>query len=384
LAASVFELDLSRQREAVANEPGQLARAPRPVLIDEWQRWPEVWDVVRRQVDAGAAPGTFLLTGSAAPLAAPVHSGAGRILPLRLRPMALSERPGLNPSVSLEACLGGGAEISGPTDLSFQRYAEEITSSGFPGIRTLAPQLRARQLRGYLDALVTRQFPAQGLTLRRPESLRRWLRAYAAAIATSTSYARILDAATPGDSDKLAKTTTIAYREVLASLWLLDDVPAWIEGEDFLSGLRRSPKHFLADPALAAGLLRLDSAALTAGRARTAFDPRYGSIAGRLFEGLTALSLKVYADAVEASVSHLRTADGAHEVDFIVQRGQDVVAIEVKLAPSVDAADVRHLTWLRGRLGDRLREAIIVNTGPAAYRRRTDGIAVVPLALLGP
>jgi predicted AAA+ superfamily ATPase len=80
----------------------------------------------------------------------------------------------------------------------------------------------------------------------------------------------------------------------------------------------------------------------------------------------------------------LRTRNGDHEVDFVVERGRDVVAIEVKLKPLVEEADVRHLTWLAGHLGPRLKAAIVLTTGPNAYRRPADGILVVPASLLGP
>ena len=56
----------------------------------------------------------------------------------------------------------------------------------------------------------------------------------------------------------------------------------------------------------------------------------------------------------------------------------------VKLAATVDDPDVRNLRWLREKLGARLREAVVITTGPHAYRRPEDGICVVPLALLGP
>jgi len=60
-----------------------------------------------------------------------------------------------------------------------------------------------------------------------------------------------------------------------------------------------------------------------------------------------------------------------------------VVAIEVKLARSVSSEDAKHLAWLKQKLGDRVLDQVILTTGPQAYRR-ADGIAVVPLALLGP
>jgi len=111
---------------------------------------------------------------------------------------------------------------------------------------------------------------------------------------------------------------------------------------------------------------------------------RDGPLAGALFESLVTLSVKVYAQAAEARVSHLRTKAGEHEVDLIVGReDQRVVALEVKLTSAVSDHDVRHLVWLREQIGDDLLDAAVVTTGPYAYRR-PDGIAVIPAALLGP
>jgi uncharacterized protein len=111
--------------------------------------------------------------------------------------------------------------------------------------------------------------------------------------------------------------------------------------------------------------------------------PRDGTLLGALFESLVTLSVPVYAQRNEASIGHLRTARGRQKIDLILQRDDGrVVAVEVKLALVVDDRDVRHLTWLKEKLGDQLLDSVVVTTGPAAYRR-ADGIAVVPLALLG-
>ena len=89
----LFRLDSRARRETVLADPEVLLRAPKPVLVDEWQLVPEVWDVVRRSVDADPTPGQFLLTGSATVRpGASAHSGAGRIVRLRMRPMTLVER----------------------------------------------------------------------------------------------------------------------------------------------------------------------------------------------------------------------------------------------------------------------------------------------------
>ena len=106
---------------------------------------------------------------------------------------------------------------------------------------------------------------------------------------------------------------------------------------------------------------------------------------GALFESLVTLSVRVYAQAAEARVGHLRTRGGRHEVDLIVERDDGkVVAIEVKLGKTPGAREVKHLNWLAKELGDDLLDAAVITTGRDAYRRPQDRIAVVPAALLGP
>lgn len=104
---------------------------------------------------------------------------------------------------------------------------------------------------------------------------------------------------------------------------------------------------------------------------------------GRLFESLVDLSVRVMASSLDATTSHLRTQNGDHEIDLIVEaRDGRTIAIEVKLGATIDDADVRHLNWLHRQIGDRLVGRVVINTGKFAYRR-PDGVAVVPLALLG-
>lgn len=94
--------------------------------------------------------------------------------------------------------------------------------------------------------------------------------------------------------------------------------------------------------------------------------------------------MRVYAQACEAEVSHLRTHRGEHEIDLIVERDDGrVVAIETKLSRTPDKESIRHLRWLSEQIGDDLLDAVVITTGEEAYRRQ-DGIAVVPAALLGP
>ena len=383
-AATVHRLDDEAERSIAAADPSRLLGSDRPILIDEWQRVPESFDRVRRAVDEGAAPGSFLLTGSATPTGLPAHSGAGRVVRVRLRPMTLAEREVEHPSVSLAELLDGARPpLGGRTSVDLERYVEEILTSGFPGIRELGPRFRRAQLDGYLDHLVDHDFEDLGRALRRPATLRRWMAAYAAATATTTSFEKIRAAAAGDRGEKPARATTQPYRDVLERLWILDPVPAWLPTRNRLARLSSPAKHHLADPALAARLLGVDAGALLEARSGGPDLPRDGILLGALFESLVTICVRVYAQRAEARTAHLRTWSGDREVDLIVERGSAVVAFEVKLGRVVEDRDVRHLLWLQKELGDDLVDAVVVTTGPEAYRR-PDGIAVVPAALLGP
>ncbi len=383
-AATVYRLDDEAERSIAQADPLRLLEGPLPVLIDEWQRLPESFDRVRRAVDAGTPAGSFLLTGSASPTVRPTHSGAGRIVQLRLRPMTLAERDLATPTVSLRGLLqAGNAPINGRTDVNLEQYAQEVLASGFPGLRGLSDRLARVQLDGYIDRIIDRDFEELGRVVRRPGTLRRWMQAYAAATATTTSYEKIRDAATSGQGEKPTRATTQPYRDVLERLWILDPVPAWLPTRNRLARLSAPPKHHLADPALAARLLGVDADVLLHPRPAGPPIAREGTLLGALFESLVTLSVRVYAQAAEARTAHLRTWSGDREIDLIVERGQKLVAIEVKLGQVPEERDVRHLHWLRNEIGDDLADAIIITTGHVAYRR-PDGIAVVPAALLGP
>ena len=384
-AKTAWYLDDPAHRAIVEADPSHVLHGEPPTLIDEWQRVPAVWDAVRRAVDRGAKPGSFLLTGSAAPIISPAHSGAGRIVQLRMRPMSLPERGVTTPTVSLKTLLSGtAAAVTGTSSLLLTDYLQELVATGFPAIRRLSGRALRLQLDSYLLRIIDRDMEEQGVAVRRRDSLHRWLAAYAAATGTTASFEKIRDAATAGQGDKPAKTTTQPYRDVLERLWLLDELAAWSPTRNRLQRLSLSPKHYLADPGLAVRLLGLDATALLSGNTPETIVHRDGALLGALFEALVVLGIRVCAAAAEARVYHFRQHSGRHEVDCIVEREDGrVLAIEVKLRAAIGDEDVHNLLWLREQLGSDLIDAVVINTGPAAYRR-TDGIAVVPAALLGP
>jgi hypothetical protein len=383
-ARTVWRLSRPAQASVVAADPQQALDAPPPVLLDEYQRVPPVFDAVREAVDEDSAPGRFLLTGSAPSPGS--HSGAGRITTVRMRPLTLPERGVSAASVSLASLFEGtfSAPVAGTCALRLSDYTDLILASGLPGLQHLHGTPLQIQLDGYLERIVERDMSEGGHSLRRPATLMAWLRAYAASVSTTTSWEKVRDAASAGAGTKPARTTAAPYVDTLTRLRILDEVPAWIPSHNHLNRLTQAPKHHLADPALAARLVGATRASLLRGRGET-FTPLDGTYLGQLFESLATLSVRVFAATLPASVSHLRLDSGRREVDLIVERDSDraIVAFEVKLSGDVNYEDVKHLQWLREELGEQVVDAVVLTTGPAAYRR-PDGIAVVPLGLLGP
>jgi len=383
-AVTTYQLDDPATLAVAQGQLSRLVEGVEPILIDEWQRFPAAWDLVRRAVDSDNRAGRFLLTGSATAANPTTHSGAGRIVTRRMRPMSLPERQVASPTVSLAELLAGKASIAGDADLTLTDYTHEIVRGGFPGMRHLSDDLNSAALRSYARLVVDRDVPEAGLGIRNPAALTAWLTALAAATGTITSYERLREAASPGRGNPPAKSTTGPWQNALERTFVSDPLPAWSPGLNHLGRLAKSAKHYLVDPALACSLLDVDEDDLLAGREGGPAVPRDGTLLGAMFEALAGLTIRVAAQAADASVGHLRRESGDHEVDFVVSgRRRRHLAIEVKLAEVPAARDARHLLWLKARMGDDLTDMVLLTTGRTAYRR-PDGIAVVPLALLGP
>lgn len=154
-------------------------------------------------------------------------------------------------------------------------------------------------------------------------------------------------------------------------------MPAWFPNRSPFKKLTTGPKHQIFDPGIAATLLGITPSALVSR------DPGSWELFGQLFESLATLTIRSAGQAAEAHAAHLRTQGGRQEDDLILERYDGkVLAFEVQLTQTPTGSDVRHLHWLGEQLGPRLMDKIVVTTGTHAYRR-TDGVAVVPLALLG-
>lgn len=302
---------------------------------------------------------------------------------MRMRPLTLPERGITTPTGSLGALLRGERTVTGRAEVALPDYVTEIAAGGFPGLRNSSPRALARQLDSYIDRIVDHDLAEEGFVVRRPATVKAWMAAYAAAVGTTASWEKIRNAARTATDAPPAKTTTLPYIELLTALRILDPVPAWAPNANHLGALTQAPCHHLVDQALAVRLVKRNATQLLAGQAPDSVVPRDGGVLGGLVESLATLSVRVFAQANDARVGHLRSKNGRHEIDVIVETDDGIVGIEVKLTSAVDDNDVKHLRWLRDQLEAEVIDTVVLHAGPQAYRR-PDGIAVVPLALLGP
>lgn len=371
-AKTTLQLDTAVGRALYAADTS-LAFFEKPLLVDEWQEAPDVWNSIRHSVDSGVELGSYIITGSASPRdKSGTHTGAGRILSLRMRPMGLHERGLGTGGVKFSNLFNPEYIASGTSEAGLLDYVHEIVSSGFPGIRALPQKVRRRHIDSYIQLIIDRDLPEGGYAPRNPVHLRRWLESYAAATATTASF-NTLSKAVSGDGEYLSKDLTRSYREHLARIWILDSLPGWIPAHNDMKRISQAPKHFLADPALAASLLGVTEKMIA--------DEKKGKYLGQFFEALSVLTIRVMAQTEEMKCYHLRTHNGIHEVDMILERPEGgVLAVEVKAKTTPTLSDSRHISWLQNQRDDVIG-GVIISTGQHAYRLE-NGVNVVPLAML--
>ncbi len=372
----LLDLDPEAQR-AAGVDPRLLLAGAVPRLIDEWQREPQVWDAVRREVDARRSPGQFILTGSATPQDQAVrHSGAGRMTVVALRPMTLFEQ-GFSPgTVSIAALLDGQVPPTGTSALDVTAYAERIVVGGWPGLIGRSVSDATRFMDGYIDTIVEHDIEVVSGGRRNPRLVRRFLLAYAQMSAHPARLSTIVERARGiAEDEGPSRWTAQPYLDALARLMVVDDLEAWNPELRSRTRLMTTPKRHLVDPSLAAALMGCDPTRLL-GDLNTL---------GYLFESLAARDVRVYAAAADATAYHYRERAGELEVDLVVERRDGAwVGAEVKLGTALidDAANA--LLHLGSARTTRPPAALVVLTATEYAYQRPDGVYVVPLGLLGP
>ena len=321
--SAVFLDERVNQALSAGMDPGRVLEGEAPRLLDEWQLAPGIWNPMRRACDGRGLRGQFILTGSANPPDDLTrHSGAGRIIRVRMRPMSLFESGDSDGSVSLGEVLTGGPCRSADQGRSLEDVLKMACRGGWPQHIGAGVDMAGAAARAYLEEITRTDVSRVDGVERNPLKVRRLLVSIARNVATDVKHTTLAaDTATGAGRPELERRTVAQYLDALERLFVVERVPAWRPHLASRAQTRHASKLHLADPSLTVAVLETGVDALLG-------DLRFS---GRLFESMVTRDLQVYAGAHRTTLSHYRDSRDL-EVDLVMTRPDGRwAAVEVKL-----------------------------------------------------
>lgn len=366
-----------QNRQLAQMSPSLVLEGETPRLIDEWQEVPQLWDAVRYKVDQNGNKGQFILTGSATPNHKGIlHSGAGRIAKLRMRPMSLFESGNSSGDISLKDICEGRIEpkISGEVDL--RKLIDFIIRGGWPANQetTLkqAAYLPIQYIRAVLDDDVYRIDNVK----RDKHKMELLLRSLARNEATTVTNKKLKNDIKEIDDEDIDVETVSAYLDVFQRLFLTDNQKPFEAKLRSSIRIKQAEKRHLSDPSLAAALLNATPEMLLNDL----------NTLGFLFEALCERDLKIYAESFDAELYHYQDYNN-NEMDAVIAMPDGKwCGFEIKLgANQIDMA-AENLIKIKNEIkasGGIAPDSLCVICGlsNAAYQR-PDGVFVVPITVL--
>ena len=370
--------DNNFQNRALAEmSPALVLEGETPRLIDEWQEVPPLWDAVRYTVDQRGQKGQFILTGSATPKRKGVlHSGAGRIGKLRMRPMSLYESGDSSGKVSLQELCEGKLTptITGEVDL--RTLARLTVRGGWPGNLDIADADISLLPGEYLDAVIDDDVNRVDETRRDSRKVRLLLRSLARNESTTATNRTLKNDIKEIDDEDIDVETVATYLDIFNRLFLTDNQPPFSAKLRSSVRVKQAEKRHFCDPSLACALLKATPEKLIGDLETFGF----------LFEALCERDLKIYAESFGAQLYHYQDYAG-NEIDAVIELPDgDWCGIEIKLGANKIEEAAENLIHIRDEIakdGGKVPSALIVLCGlsNAAYQR-PDGVYVVPLTAL--
>lgn len=367
-----------QNRSLAQLDPTMVLKGEAPRLIDEWQEVPAIWDAVRYEVDARDEQGQFILTGSSTPMRKGVmHSGAGRIAPIRMRTMSLWESGDSDGKVSLQDLFEGHMESQLTGEIKLESLARYIVRGGWP--RSLAvPYEKAVLLpNGYINAIIDDGANHLDEIKRDSSKMVKLLKSLARNESTTVSNKVLRKDIKDVEGEDISEPTIASYLDVFRRLYLVEDQPAFSPSVRSSVRVKQAGKRHLTDPSIACSLLGLNEERLI-GDLKTM---------GFLFEALCERDLWIYANYYGGKLFHYQDYK-EKEIDAVIEMPNgEWGAFEIKLgANQIDGA-AENLLSIRDKIArdnkDKVPKFLCVLCGlsNAAYRRQ-DGVYVVPITSL--
>ena len=370
--------DNNFQNRALAEmSPALVLEGETPRLIDEWQEVPPLWDAVRYTVDQRGKKGQFILTGSATPKRkGGMHSGAGRIGRLRMRPMSLYESGDSSGKASLHELCEGNLTPAITEEVDLRTLARLIVRGGWPGNLDIDDADISLLPSEYLDAVINDDVNRIDETRRDSRKVRLLLRSLARNESTTATNRTLKNDIKEIDDEDIDVETVAAYLDIFNRLFLTDNQPPYAAKLRSSIRVKQAEKRHFCDPSLACALLKV-----TPGRLIDDLETF-----GFLFEALCERDLKIYAESFGAALYHYQDYSG-NEIDAVIELPDgNWCGIEIKLGANKIEEAAKNLLHIRDGIvkdGGKAPSALIVLCGlsNAAYKR-PDGVYVVPLTAL--
>lgn len=381
---SYVKLNTKQSITMARMNPKGVLNGEKPRLIDEWQKAPDVWNQVKDDLDFEYQFGKYILTGSSTPADKTEvhHSGAGRITPVKMRPMSLWESKESKGTISLMDLFDGKNNY--PWDMndeiSLNDIAFLICRGGWP-ISVQAPKEIAIEItKNYYNGLfVFEDCENERFRNKRPDVLRMILRSYARHISTEAAVSTIISDIRQSNERTMDPKTFADYMEALKDLYILEDLPAWNPNIRSKTSIRSTPTRHFIDTSIACRSLGVSPNDLM--HDLESF--------GLFFEDFAVRDLSIYANSIGGSVSHYRDNTGL-ECDAVLHLEDGRWgAIEIKLGgDDLIEHGAKSLNTLRKKIIEKSEEQapsfLMVLTATGGTYQREDGVYVAPINLLKP
>lgn len=345
---SFVSLDDEFSLENACRDPsGWLDALPKPLVIDEVQRAPEIFLAIKRDVDQNRIPGRYLLTSSANPLLLPRlgDSLAGTMGIVMMYPFSQGELShiveGFVPAIFSEQL-----PLWKFDPMQIDTLCSMLLYGGFPTVHLLSDlQDVSRWVRSYLQTMMARDIR----DISHIEGLRDFPRLFRL---LATRSGMLLNVSDVSRSLGMVNMTLHRYMRLLETLYFIYILPAWYS--NLGKRLIKTPKLHVCDTAVLAQLLEID-------QARLQEDP---SLMGQFLENFvfTELLKQKSWSPIPFEIYHFR--DGNYEVDFVLERHDGtLVGLEVKSARKIRSDDMKGLMHLKSLAKNKFQRGIILHLG---------------------
>lgn len=367
-----------QNRNLAELSPDLVLQGETPRLIDEWQEVPPLWDAVRFHVDQSSEKGLFILTGSSTPNHKGIlHSGAGRIARIRMRPMSLYESGNSSGMVSLGDLCADRMESVMTGEVRLTDLIGYILRGGWPASLGLSIKEASLLPQQYLDAIVDDDVYRIDGVKRDTTKIRLLLRSLARNESTTATNRSLKNDVKEKDDEDIDVDTIASYLDIFSRLFLIENQQPFSLKIRSSVRVKQAEKRHFADPSLAAALLGATEEKLL-GDLNTL---------GFLFEALCERDLRIYADAFGGQLYHYQDYQN-REVDAVIQLpGGEWCAFEIKLgANQIDEAAAvlvklkNDIAKEPGGIPPKVL-CVVCGMSNAAYKR-ADGVYVVPITAL--